>query len=1851
MNVLVKGHIFILTLLILAGCLPESKPRQALRSKGANTVNNPTDTSSPSEDSKTKIKWYSTGSFGESYTVDSDNLKSLYLRGDDLSDFLQVSNNYASDYCLVVNFQMTALSSPKQLRMKVVANSYTDYLSQKIIRYFRVNSNTIAGNSLCNLNIRAINPTTGASTLTAPPAALANQVQDVCPTCTNILTSTNVTLYKVERNTSGTPQSLFAVEPSYVDYRPLIFRIDMNNNSNNNPVNCSDSNCKSLGFDCCLQGQCVKEAAPKTSGINLDPAGFQLAEQEKASNPKWYLKYPQFYFSCLKETPKDPDNNSGGPSDGSSDANNRLIQLRKDYQCIKELESKSLSTPFHREPKTVGAVYTQCKTNATDANDNMYFETVMKRMYQNCGCSETTLPNMVANCPAYNYKATFDNTTITEVSCLSPEAPSDPKPFQNLQVLVNSKNAPHRFFNTDNVEINPYKVIPSGVSTTQEGDTFQYLDREKLFPVIAPFGMNAILGQMTTSLDQAKPATVIDLEFDKEYYIAVLKGNYTPCLNCAKDSWFNNFSASPSTAQGLGLKAIGHTTSRDRFGTNLSFGNYEDTIFGRACFIPPTMIPWSHSKNANGQNQRLNRLKTQAAFFVNGYQRDWYGFNKNALIGSFDGVSWFAIGKGRVVKATTNKLYLAINAPFADLAESSDHTVSVSEYDFITTGAKYDYDPSKEASSPFQNEAGLCQSHHDCSNDADCITTLGWEYVCADVTATRTKWPVFDPNTAKEKENDEQTGSIAQFLAQKALPSGSTKRCVYRGAGAPCKKNLKTIGSYEQRKLSACAPNFHCADLTTSNNFNKEVSRFAAPLESLLTPKNHLYGQDALILGRPKHYIGYNDGTGHNTTNLDTTAQNNIKDNFVLQSGGVASDLGMCRPGKLLPSKISSFNNQVINWNPLDQHKQNDTSSRTDYINQIAPCNSTLHSFLRYSSCPIIDQEGNYAHLSNNFNTATNDFTHTNINFNFSGGALALSPFQVVDFLAKGQNHCGLDVLDPSFFATLSSVQKQDPELYTNANASPFTRIEGRNLASANTIVEKTLTRDACLRKAGSICHTDLDCAPNRLHGENVDLYPNEIFGILGGNPNNAERAYWSEALICGQADPEPNFNDTNFNDYNVKNNRCCRAVGKDLTMYSENDPQIPFTSGLETRVQSGVNPASNNKYSRYSILNTFTSITANAVTPNPSAINWNFATNGFPSLIGLSNGTANGIGRFAPPNGFIKDANNDGIVDENPNIFTPYQWTTISETGSKTCCGGGWIRKFADGTNNWKVNRLNLEPNNWKCINTYSPLVTSNTPSDYGIPSTTILQNDRRNMCLDSSAENGGCAIRDIDSTNPQGTTTLPRLNATTQQQVIYTFPNDMTGQWATNTGRYVFSFPNSADANPINFLNWSLEHTDTDLRRNVSIFVPAWITFRAGQFDSDVDVQLGNRIDTNLPGKDTCTNVSAPNPLVDPNTFVLAGPTDFYTSNAKCAEANGCCYEWHEQQRILKVTWPRTLTVNTQREPDNNANFGASGTVKDISLILRYYAPGTLEWENRIVGGGSITDNTNATLPHRRSMTSGDMNYYLYRFENLELLGIPQISYPPLYCSNNYQQLVPGTFKDSQINPHSIVSFNQHNDTVLQLNPLTQTEDTTQRPFSATNLSVGGYPSLNATSLNRAYVAPQSLVDHSPVFSGHEFKCCRKLGDKVTDTANCCSGHGVSDSNSSSPSGVQPKFICKLPAKTNLNVYFNRFVSNEGTNPSDSATLTASDFDPSTGWPKKETSVGVKISNLGAQHCESGKTVRGGAFGPFNYEIDGRGDGESGWQIVDSVFDEATQGDRTVGYKTFKNGYRWNHHIYCAP
>jgi hypothetical protein len=171
---------------------------------------------------------------------------------------------------------------------------------------------------------------------------------------------------------------------------------------------------------------------------------------------------------------------------------------------------------------------------------------------------------------------------------------------------------------------------------------------------------------------------------------------------------------------------------------------------------------------------------------------------------------------------------------------------------------------------------------------------------------------------------------------------------------------------------------------------------------------------------------------------------------------------------------------------------------------------------------------------------------------------------------ANAQNACGLEALEVNTDLNLTADLLRD--------ASAFVKIEAKPLSTSEIKQEPTLARDACYRRAGSVCHTDLDCSPNYKHSELVDLLNPTFFG------NEAERKYWAENLVCGQAETEPLFpSSPGFNTYNIKKNLCCREIGKDITIYTE-DAELP-KSELNTRKLSSVNPASADRYSRFSIL------------------------------------------------------------------------------------------------------------------------------------------------------------------------------------------------------------------------------------------------------------------------------------------------------------------------------------------------------------------------------------------------------------------------------------------------------------------------------------------------------------------------------------------------------------------------------------------------------------------------------------------------------------------------------------------
>lgn len=1668
---------YLFLFILITACMPDSQaPRtNAAKSTGTGTgttTGSTTGGSTPT--STTQLAWNFLSNTSPLITINNANLNTAYLTGSNVESYLSVSSNFTNaNYCVVADYSLGGLTY--QLRSRVVPISYYDFSKGTNIRALRVDfPDTTNSTTFCAGTLR-VQDTSGAYVSDVAPASLSYSPSSVCPTCTSTLSSIKVRIFKKGTTLDEVPLNL-------LNLSPLSLYLDPNNGATSGSGSCSNSSCQGQGLDCCLNNQCVKDGAIKPTAQTQYASLLAVAEEEKKTNPLAYLGYPQLYYICGSTVPTTP----GGSTGGSYDA--ALEQLKKDYACVQNLKSQSSLSPFQQEILIRTSPYTataDCLTNDTlDVNEPQYYKKVVERLYKNCGCSESELSSMINSCPAYDYVIGASSGGVpTRIDCYTPPGDTTPLPTQ-LTVAVDSRSAPHRFFDSTGVErdiLGGERSSSSG-DYVQEGAKFEYLDDAFIVPSQQPFSMNAILGQMTVALDKALPAKSVAVEVDQVYQITTTQGLYSPCPSCARDSWISALRAHPSSTFGNGLQAVGHSVTRDQLSTNTTGGNYEDTIFGRACWLPPTMIPYSQPMGMGSISaQRQLRLQTQAALFANGYQREWFGFNRGALIGSFDGVTWFAIGKGRIVKASSKKLFLAINAPFADLAQANMHVVNVVAYNGTNYAPAVDYDPAFHRHDQKQNLAGSCQANHMCNTDTDCVSKLGWEYMCADVIATKSNWPKFDSNGNEELGVEAKT--IDQILQQKRFPSGSTKRCVYRGAGAPCKVNSGTLTDLNQKKLMTCAPNFYCANLSSAGLFNSLISRYAAPLEDLPVSRNHLFGKDANILGRPLNYL-----TGADAT-LPSNIASAIRANF---SNDLAT--GLCQPGKALPQA----SNETTLSDPFQQHQFSDPSRRTDFISQIGSCNSGLFTTRRYSSCPVINETtGNYEMFESGFNLTT----HVK--------------------KSRAQNSCGLDSLN----STASLGSSAD----TLLASSPFKSIESKTLPTT-TVSTKTFARDACLRRAGQVCHTDLDCGPSRFHAEQVDFFPLSFFG------NEAEKKYYSETLICGQTDPIPQPTETAaYKDYDMSKNRCCRAVGSDLTTFTSDIPLGMDPTGVSSTDLSKYDPSS------AGLLTSLPAASrAPGMAPNNSKRYSRFAT-------------VDDIGSTERPY-LTAYQSRDGagtILNPTENVLTPKQWKTLKETNSESCCGGGWIRKFSDGTNDWsRRNRVVFDVTNFACINSRTTLIThpEDVLSQYGEFSSlgqllSAIQQDYGDYCKDGTNTKGSCAQYSISDSV---TDTAPTADFHGGSTTI----NTVNPNYATGNLDYYFT-PRSADTNSSVFIDYS----SASSRRNITLRIPSYV--RIGTISGITLINQDGSITAACAPEAAAASISSP------------------SQDAVCAGT--CCYDLNTTTRVLKVGTSGSPAAFAGQRAGVTFNITPAGS----GLISRF--------------------------------RPGSNSYYLRRLGRLELSGIPQITHEPLYCSDNHNRLVPGIF-------NSTLALRSNFETPA---------------VSFSNGSV--------------FVANEKALENQPVFSANDFKCCTPLGKTTNSQNKCCSGFGTAI-------GATGKFTCALPSGTDLMVYFNRFVSNEGAGSDQpGGGLTDSDYNDQTGEPLLNSTVNQKISDLGIAYCASGRVRQGGAFGAFEPEPQGSDTNLSSriYNIVDSSNDAGvvSNAGRTipVGYASFLDGFRWNHHLYC--
>ncbi|GAB4410327.1 MAG: hypothetical protein OHK0056_13180 [Bacteriovoracaceae bacterium] len=675
----------------------------------------------------------------------------------------------------------------------------------------------------------------------------------------------------------------------------------------------------------------------------------------------------------------------------------------------------------------------------TDNNVMQSKRTALEAVKNMCQCADLTC----------NLKPVLDNNNKTvDYVCSYPDSNQGSVPLQQT-VLLSAKTAPHRYYD----QLGVYQSAITPDTTKQEGTAFEYTKGNLLKPnnVSTTIGFNEIYGSFTVSFDSAKPAKEVRVEKGKSYDIFVDSGTFSTCFYCGSDYYSNLARIFPQNFLSNGSGYVPDPKVSSKMTTNTYRG--DDLLFGRACFVPATMIPWTHDTDSDRQQQRLKRLSAQHFLFANGYQRDWYGFDYGSVIGSFDGVRWFSIGNQRRIKATSTKLFLAINAYYADQTIDSTFTVTVSDASTVPFAGS-------TVTNDFNSDGAECQKYHVCSADKDCIAQLGPDYVCESVTTLNSKWPQFDDN-ALEVPGVELVQNLYTLFEASA---GGSKRCVYRGRGSICTGDYSNIdpstvyNNSDRPGTHMCSANNYCQRFTQGTpqaKFNNRIARYAKSVAVQNASSDVPYsdadtvGMGARILGRPYNWNG--------TEVINTAAQSALTNN------NVAS---ICIPGR----------------NPEDNQLKNSHSAATtssylgDQVNGIGMTLDTVTNNPAYlSSCGPLDSFGNYMSK-----------TVTNLSLLLSDSSIS--------------RRAGRDYVPTNSLKILES-------LSGNQLVKVF---------EDEQITSPMYQENRCLRAPGSSCFSDLECAANKIISDrvaNIDSTNPTVQALL----NKYEIKFWQERLVCAQ--------------------------------------------------------------------------------------------------------------------------------------------------------------------------------------------------------------------------------------------------------------------------------------------------------------------------------------------------------------------------------------------------------------------------------------------------------------------------------------------------------------------------------------------------------------------------------------------------------------------------------------------------------------------------------------------------------------------------------------------------------------
>lgn len=707
------------------------------------------------------------------------------------------------------------------------------------------------------------------------------------------------------------------------------------------------------------------------------------------------------------------------------------------------------------------------------------------------------------------------SSVITDFGCKYPQVDLPDAPLQQT-ILLSSKTVPVRLFDETGEE----QTEANFNNLDQEGIAFKYNDRDTLKPnnVDEYIGFNEIYGSITPDTLAPKPAQQVRVDKGSVYDIFVESGTFSTCFNCGTDYFSNVARLFPQnfTTVGGGIFPRPGITARK----NSTGYRADDLLFGRACWLPVTMIPWTHRDDSDRQNQRLDRQQAQHFLFANGYQRDWYGFDYGSIIGSFDGVTWFSVGNQRRIQAKTSKLYLAVNAYFGDQTTESTFKIVVTEASTTAFSGS-------QITNDFNSDGAECQQEHICETDTDCITNLGWDYSCQEISLLKTKWPEFDA-LANEIPNHSVDVSLRALFNQTL---GGNKRCVYRGKGSLCHATLQNLNKddlFNQDNTAgnlACTDNNYCQEFTlgsATTKFNSRIARFAASANvqnsSTKVAEDDLdtFGLGTRSMGRP---FAFNGGDS-----MPPEVSNNLADN---------NATAMCIPGRSMESTTIENGNFAAPG----------TTENGDKILNLGmtPAQVDEPNAQYFAFCGILNIE------------ETSSVSKT---IQYNNRILFNS-----DFLNRSS--------DASEIQLLSAMQA-----YSTNHLKIFESLLDEEMTTEminRQITQQTLGKNRCLRAPNSPCFTNFECAPS-------SYITNFTKRIAKGQSsiNDHELQFWQEELICSQA------KDVDDEDYDHSLNRCCRETSKTVHIPTHR-PDLEGSDRFNNTLIPGMQTAlSNNlRYSR----------------------------------------------------------------------------------------------------------------------------------------------------------------------------------------------------------------------------------------------------------------------------------------------------------------------------------------------------------------------------------------------------------------------------------------------------------------------------------------------------------------------------------------------------------------------------------------------------------------------------------------------------------------------------------------------